>query len=290
MNPERERPAWRIVAASAGAAGFAALALFGAVLPAEFGYDPLGVGAALGIKGLSRDVTAVLAPQEAGFATDEARWVLSPFESFEYKYRLEAGAGMVYAWAASDTLLYELHSEPDGAEPGYAESFDQDRAPAAAGAYVAPFPGIHGWFWENRSDADVTLTLQSAGFYAGAFEYFGGMKRPRAVRHPPPGPAPALGVPPAAPALGAPAAAPALGVPPAAPALGAPAPTPALGVPPAAPAQGAPPAVPALGAPGDGRRDRGDGPAALRLDAPWQPSAAAPAAAAGPASVPRARP
>lgn len=198
MKAGHERPIWRIVAAVFGAAVFAAAALFGAVLPAEFGYDPFGAGAALGLTGLSRDVTTVLAPQEDGFATDEATWVLMPFESFEYKYRLEAGAGMVYAWQASGTLLYELHSEPDGAEPGYAETFDRARAASAAGAYVAPFPGIHGWFWENRGDAEVTLTLASAGFYAGAFEYFGGMPRERAVRRPQPVFEPAVEVPSAA--------------------------------------------------------------------------------------------
>ena len=186
MTGAPRRGPWRIVAATAGAAVFAALALFGAVLPAEFGYDPFGFGAALGLKGLSRDVTAVLARQEDGFATDEARWVLSPFESFEYKYRLEAGDSMVYAWEANGALLYELHSEPDGAEPGFAETFDRARAADGAGAYVAPFPGIHGWFWENRGAEDVTLTLRSAGFYSTAFEYFGGVKRTRAVRAPRP--------------------------------------------------------------------------------------------------------
>ena len=64
MKAGRERPIWRIVAAVFGAAVFAAAALFGAVLPAEFGYDPFGAGTALGLTGLSRDVTTVLAPQE----------------------------------------------------------------------------------------------------------------------------------------------------------------------------------------------------------------------------------
>ena len=198
MKAGPQRPVWRILAAVFGAAVFAAVALFGAALPAEFGYDPFGAGAALGLTSLSRDVTTVLAPQEEGFATDEATWVLSPFESFEYKYRLEAGAGMVYAWQASDTLLYELHSEPDDAEPGYAETFDRARAAGAAGAYVAPFPGIHGWFWENRGDAEVTLTLASAGFYGGAFEYFGGVPRERALRRPRPALEPSPEVPSAA--------------------------------------------------------------------------------------------
>ncbi|MDE0348809.1 MAG: hypothetical protein OXM56_03785, partial [Gammaproteobacteria bacterium] len=81
----------RIVATSAGAAAVAAGVLFAVVLPAEFGFDPLGTGKALGVVGLSRDVTSTLARQEDRFLTDEIRFTLSPFESVEYKYRLEEG-------------------------------------------------------------------------------------------------------------------------------------------------------------------------------------------------------
>ena len=168
----REAPsAARVVATSLGAAALAALVLFTVVLPAEFGYDPLGTGQARGVAGLSRDVTSTLARQEDRFLTDKMRFTLSPFESVEYKYRLEEGDSMLYDWTATGEVLYELHSEPDGAEPGYAESFDRARADRGAGTYVAPFPGIHGWFWENRGDADATLTLRTAGFYSVAFEF-----------------------------------------------------------------------------------------------------------------------
>ena len=178
----REGPsAARVVTTSLGAAGLAALVLFTVVLPAEFGYDPLGTGRALGVAGLSRDVTSTLARQEDRFLADEMRFTLSPFESVEYKYRLEEGDSMLYDWRATGEVLYELHGEPDGAEPGYAESFDRARADRGAGTYVAPFPGIHGWFWENRGDADATLTLRTAGFYTTAFEFRDGGRFERAI-------------------------------------------------------------------------------------------------------------
>ena len=173
--------AGRIVATSAGAAAVAAGVLFTVVLPAEFGFDPLGTGQALGVLGLSRDVTSTLARQEDRFLTDEIRFTLSPFESVEYKYRLEEGDSMVYDWTATGEVLYELHSEPDGAEPGYAESFDRARADRGAGTYVAPFPGIHGWFFENRGETDAALTLRSAGFYSTAFEYRDGGRFERPI-------------------------------------------------------------------------------------------------------------
>jgi hypothetical protein len=30
---------------------------------------------------------------------------------------------------------------------------------------VAPSTGIHGWFWENKSDKPVTLKVVSSGFF-----------------------------------------------------------------------------------------------------------------------------
>ena len=46
-------------------------------------------------------------------------------------------------------------------------SYEQGRAvPEQAGELVAAFTGNHGWFWRNRTDAPVTLTLRTAGEYA----------------------------------------------------------------------------------------------------------------------------
>jgi hypothetical protein len=37
--------------------------------------------------------------------------------------------------------------------------------PEQAGELVATFTGNHGWFWRNRSDAPLTLTLRTRGDY-----------------------------------------------------------------------------------------------------------------------------
>ena len=34
------------------------------------------------------------------------------------------------------------------------------------GVLEAAFNGSHGWFWRNRGDAPVTITLRTAGDYA----------------------------------------------------------------------------------------------------------------------------
>lgn len=154
----------RLVLATLGAILVAALVLVVAVLPAEYGIDPLGTGQKLGLLELSQN-SGVIEPQDADFKLDTVEFFLGPFESIEYKYRLNQGASMVYAWSANAELLYDFHAEPDGAPEGYAESFDQQRATASRGTYHAPFSGIHGWFWENRTQQDVTVRLWTSGFY-----------------------------------------------------------------------------------------------------------------------------
>ena len=75
---------------------------------------------------------------------------------------------MVYSWTASGPLEYNFHSAPDGAPPGYAESFDAQENDVAHGSYIAPFTGVHGWYWENAGADEVTITLHTAGFYRDA--------------------------------------------------------------------------------------------------------------------------
>jgi hypothetical protein len=38
--------------------------------------------------------------------------------------------------------------------------------PEKTGERVAAFTGNHGWFWRNRTDAPVTLTLRTSGEYS----------------------------------------------------------------------------------------------------------------------------
>ena len=61
--------------------------------------------------------------------------------------------------------------EPEGGPAGYAESFDRREANEAHGTYTAPFSGIHGWYWLNKTGAPVTVTLKTSGFYNLAHEF-----------------------------------------------------------------------------------------------------------------------
>jgi hypothetical protein len=170
-----------------------ALAVAGAilvavVLPAEYGVDPLGTGAALGLTAIAdpaggAEVETVLAgerlvPSAAGpiahygrgYNVDARRLVIGPYEYVEYKYRLEAGATMVYSWNADADLLHDFHADPDGTPAPDPVSFDTRDRLQASGVLTAPFAGIHGWYWENPGAETVTVSLVTAGFYSSAVE------------------------------------------------------------------------------------------------------------------------
>jgi len=168
-----------IVLATSGALLVALIILITVVLPAEYQLDPLGTGKVLGLMSLSREGPVALTSEDAAFQVDAVTFELASFESVEYKYRLEQGASLLFDWRASGELVYDLHAEPDGADAGYAESFAAGKAEAGRGSYVAQFPGIHGWFWENPGPQPVTLTLTTAGFYSGATEFRAGWETAR---------------------------------------------------------------------------------------------------------------
>src|SRR5262245_21803031 len=113
-----------------------------------------------------------LVTQPAGYKQDAVEFTLAPKEGMEYKYHLEKGAGMLYSGTATGPVHYEMHSVPDGAPSDFAETFDkQDDRHGAHAAYTAPFTGIHGWYWQNRTQEPVTIRLTTAGFYTESQEF-----------------------------------------------------------------------------------------------------------------------
>jgi hypothetical protein len=94
---------------------------------------------------------------------DEVTFVLKPGEGVEYKLRMKADAKAQFSWAAQGGVVnYDTH----GDALGKSISYEKGRAvPAQTGELTAAFTGNHGWFWRNRGQADVTMTLKVAGDY-----------------------------------------------------------------------------------------------------------------------------
>jgi len=118
-------------------------------------------------------VTGAFLAQPNRFQFDARDITLAPNEGMEIKYNMKRGAGLVYSWTASGILSYEFHGDPDVKPAGregtdYYETYELDDKTGkdhANGTFVAPSTGIHGWFWENKTNKEVTLKLSAAGFY-----------------------------------------------------------------------------------------------------------------------------
>jgi hypothetical protein len=170
----------RLAVATGVAIGVATLLLFVAVLPAEYGIDPLGTGKALGLTDLfeasagddeppATATAADAAPLPRVHKTESTQFTLGPGQAFEYKYRIEQGGGMVYTWSATGKMKYEFHGDPDGIGAKVA-SYEKGETDFASGSFVAPTSGIHGWYWENLGSTEAIITLTSAGFFSSGVE------------------------------------------------------------------------------------------------------------------------
>lgn len=95
---------------------------------------------------------------------DEVSYTLNPGEGIEVKLAMEEGQVARFAWTANGSVVnFDLHG--DGG--GQSISYEQGRAvPEATGDLTAAFTGNHGWFWRNRTEAPVTVTLRTGGDYA----------------------------------------------------------------------------------------------------------------------------
>ena len=151
------------------------------VLPAETGWDPTGIGARLGLteiadpvneeleRGMARMETQDVlllsdtAPQPEEGVSDVWEYELPPYESIEYKYTIEQGERIAFTWEGSDILNYDMHSHPFDGGVEATESFGVDEAQIQHGVYIAPFTGIHGWYWQNRGLEPATVRIEATG-------------------------------------------------------------------------------------------------------------------------------
>ena len=155
----------------------ATMILFVAVLPAEYGIDPTGLGRRAGLVRppksaidmtvpITAEAAATVTKYEVPFRTDEMTLTLKPGEGAEIKATMSTGDSYVFSWSVEGGAVeYDMHGEhTDGAggEASYAKGED---ASSSNGTFHAPFDGRHGWFWQNLTWEPVTVKLKTGGFY-----------------------------------------------------------------------------------------------------------------------------
>jgi len=156
-----------------------------AVLPAEYGVDPTGIGGAIGLTALSGSEPAPdIRPEDAAaagsgqgpavarvngsLASDERTIVLPAYAGVELKADMNTGQAFVFSWSTdgNQNLFVDMHGETHGAADDEFTSYWKERQQSSGqGAFTAQFDGTHGWYWQNTGEEDVTITVRVSGFY-----------------------------------------------------------------------------------------------------------------------------
>ncbi|WP_339081571.1 transmembrane anchor protein [Pseudomonas sp. TMP9] len=99
--------------------------------------------------------------------SDEIIVTLKPGEGREIKLEMLNKATVSYKWTTNGAPVnHDTHGEPYNAPNGFYHSYSKARqVKGDKGEFTAIFDGTHGWFWRNRSDSDVTITLKTKGEY-----------------------------------------------------------------------------------------------------------------------------
>ena len=162
-----------------GIAGVVAtIILITAVLPAEYGLDPTGIGRAIGLLRppasavdmsipVTAEAAAMVTKYDAAFRSDEMTLTLKPGEGAEIKATMVKGGSYVFSWTVEGgTVEFDMHGEHTDGSGGEASYAKGEEASSLHGTFHAPFDGRHGWFWQNLTWEPVTVKLKTSGFYA----------------------------------------------------------------------------------------------------------------------------
>ncbi len=174
------------------AAAVASVLLITTVLPAEYGYDPTGIGSALGLTPMGKmkaekanqspDASATAANEgdilmeatppasvgaSVGQQTGEVSLSLAPDEGTEVKATMNAGDEIQYEWRTGGAKVnFELHGEEVGAASSDYTSYGKGTSASESGTFRAPFAGTHGWFWRNRTGSTLQITVKAKGTFS----------------------------------------------------------------------------------------------------------------------------
>lgn len=173
-----------------------------AVLPAEYGIDPTGLGAGLGLMALAEEapvpaafdgvlefnigdydptadridmsVQGLINKQDAPFHAEVIDIAIEDFGEIEHKFIMSADTTFVYSWevldAKGDGVYYDFHGHPSSADAvDYPEGFEMAYAKgentAQHGSFTAPFAGYHGFYFMNIEEGPITVRLTISGYW-----------------------------------------------------------------------------------------------------------------------------
>ncbi|PWA08831.1 hypothetical protein [Flavobacterium laiguense] len=176
-----------------------------AVLPAEYGKDYTGLGKILGFSRLHQnddEVEQKLAKKEVAISIfkeltlnnvgsspevekpveannpapikqyesrkDSIKIMVPAGKGLEYKIALLKYGQVKYSWKTNNGVLFvDLHGDVKNANNNtdYFESYTVANSNNMAGSFIAPYEGKHGWYFKNKSDQDIEVSINLIGEY-----------------------------------------------------------------------------------------------------------------------------
>ncbi len=171
-----------------------------AVLPAEYGIDPLKTGKLFGFNKLHKKEAIILPssslnfekilleevgskpnvlrpieannpPPEKQFAErqDTIKIIVPASKGIEYKVKVLKYGSMKYEWSTiNDIVFTDFHGELIQDNPPkdvFFESYTIAYSNNMAGTFTAPFEGKHGWYFKNLTTKDLVVTVKLKGQY-----------------------------------------------------------------------------------------------------------------------------
>ncbi|MEK5762401.1 transmembrane anchor protein, partial [Acinetobacter junii] len=170
------------------------------VMPAEYAIDPTGVGKVLGLTKMGEIKQSLAAESENGMGEtpqipsvntanssvaqaavpdDSSNTMpaikkesisieLKPNQATEVKLAMPKDASVSFDWKSSGGgLNYDTHGDPVNAPKDFYHGYGKGKNETEqSGTLTAAFDGKHGWFWRNRTENPVTVTLNIEGQFS----------------------------------------------------------------------------------------------------------------------------
>ncbi|MGK0308071.1 MAG: hypothetical protein ACI8RP_001029 [Urechidicola sp.] len=180
-----------------------AIVLLTAVLPAEYGIDPLGTGKLFGFSKLyqgneqienneiysslnfkkikmeklgspqsvPKPIEADNPPPEVQYSEreDTIEVIVPAKKGIEYKFKSLKYGRTKYEWTTAKGIVYiDFHGEvkqENSSKNVFYESYTLAYSNNMAGTLTAPFEGKHGWYFRNETNEDIIIAIRLNGQY-----------------------------------------------------------------------------------------------------------------------------
>lgn len=184
-----------------------------AVLPAEYGIDPTGLGKKFGLTALAaptvtiaqfegdlsfnvgdydptaelidESVQGLIHVEDAPFHNEVIDIQIEDYGEVEYKFVMPADTTFVYSWqvldAQGDGVYYDFHGHPSSEDAvNFPEDFEMAYARGEgltqSGSFTAPFAGYHGFYFMNIEEGPITVRLNISGYWDESKEMYRAIK------------------------------------------------------------------------------------------------------------------